>query len=145
MRLMIKNSDHGNKALEIKDSEMSKDNLVAKVCVLYNISPAECRLSRFDSDFEEFLVIEEDEDCKEIQHKAKLELIITQPPQAIACSTPKVLDNITIPIPPPGSAVTLPFKDVTDFVQNGNPHIVPSSDTESEQSLDASSLSVNER
>ncbi len=150
MKLLVKNSDYGNKTLEIAESEMSKETLVSKVCVLYDITPNECRLSRLDPDFDEYTVIEDDDHAKEIKHKDRLELKICRPLEAVACSTPsaKILESITLPIPSPGSAVTLPFTDVAGLVQNGSPNIIPTSDledTDTEPSLDASSLSVNER
>ena len=151
MKLLVKNTDYGNKTLEVTESETCKETLVAKVCALYNISPNECRLSRLDPDFDEYTVIEDDGDVKEIKHKDRLELKICRPIEVLASSTPsaRVIDSLTLPVPAPGSVVDLPFKDLTAVVQNSSSSIAASdiedTGTDTEPSLDSSGLSVNER
>ncbi len=112
MKFLIMNDPLGNKVLDTQPTD--KKTMHLEVSLLYKIPQDSIRLSQFDTNFQEYVTLDKDNQFASLNDMEKLKLdVIEQQP-------PKVLADISIPVPPAGGAIDLPVAVA----------VVPSSDAE---------------
>ncbi len=118
MKLLIMSKSLGNNKLELDQENLTKEYVLSNVSALYDKSKESIRLSRYDSDFEEWTTIRTEADFKSLNDKEKLQLDVTELIYDQNQEPGKVLADITIPVSHDGVPRNLPVV------------IVPSSDAE---------------
>ncbi len=124
MKFLIMNEPLGNKVLDTQP--IDKQTMHLEVSLLFKIPKDSVRLSKFDSNFQEYVTLDTDSHFASLNDMEKLRLDVSEPP--------KVLADFSVPIPQEGGAVNLPLA------------IVPSSDaedTDGDSSFNTSNLSTS--